>query len=119
MCPRGEIQYRPGGRLGGQRKIESPPDTERSPRLRTVLEVSRLRLNENFDRFNFEIYKEKEMADFRRWITVLAVMALFVGLAGAQVGGGTTVTGSPFTCAVQNVTVTPNLRSEGLHGADR
>jgi len=53
------------------------------------------------------------MADFRRWFTVLAVMALFVGLASAQVGIGSTTTGSPFTCAVQNVTVTPQLRSEG------
>jgi hypothetical protein len=70
-------------------------------------------LKENFDRFNFEIYKEKEMADFRRWITVLAVMALFVGLAGAQVGGvGSGSTG--LTCAVLNGTVTPNLRSEGF-----
>jgi hypothetical protein len=69
-------------------------------------------LNENFDRFNFEIYKEKEMADFRRWITVLAVMALFVGLASAQVG----TSGSSFSalaCSVNN-TVTPNLRSEGF-----
>jgi hypothetical protein len=70
-------------------------------------------LKENFDRFNFAIYKEKEMADFRRWMTALAVMALFVGLASAQVGTtGTNFT--PFTCAVQNVTVTPNLRSEGF-----
>jgi hypothetical protein len=71
-------------------------------------------LKENFDRFNFEIYKEKEMADFRRWFTVLAVMALFVGLASAQVGTAGSNSGSPFTCAVQNVTVTPNLRSEGF-----
>jgi hypothetical protein len=77
-----------------------------------VFEVSRLRLKKNFDRFNFEIYKEKEMADFRRWITVLAVMALFVGLASAQVGTGSGSTGTPFSCSVQN-TVTPNLRSEG------
>ena len=54
------------------------------------------------------------MADFRRWFTVLAVMALFVGLASAQVGTGGSGGGSPFTCAVQNVTVTPNLRSEGF-----
>jgi len=54
------------------------------------------------------------MADFRRWFTVLAVMALTVGLASAQVGIGGSNGGSPFTCAVQNVTVTPNLRSEGF-----
>ena len=71
-------------------------------------------MKENFDRFNFEIYKEKEMADFRRWITVLAVMALFVGLASAQVGTPTTgsALGTPFQCQVQT-TATPNLRSEG------
>jgi hypothetical protein len=71
-------------------------------------------LQENFDRFNFEIYKEKEMADFRRLFTVLAVMALFVGLASAQVGtvGGSNF--SPFNCSVSNVTVTPNLRAEGF-----
>jgi hypothetical protein len=69
-------------------------------------------LKENFDRFNFAIYKEKEMADFRRWMTALAVMALFVGLASAQVG--TTGTSfNPMTCQT-NVTVTPNLRSEGF-----
>jgi len=72
-------------------------------------------LKENFDRFNFAIYKEKEIADFRRWFTALAVMALFVGLASAQVGSTTPGSGfSPFTCSVSNVTVTPNLRSEGL-----
>jgi len=53
------------------------------------------------------------MADFRRWITVLAVMALFVGLASAQVGIPTGTAQGPFTCAVQNVTATPSLRSEG------
>ena len=66
-----------------------------------------------FDRFNFEFYKEKEMADFRRWMTALAVMALFVGLASAQVGQGTGSNFSPFTCSVQN-TVTPQLRQEGF-----
>jgi hypothetical protein len=49
------------------------------------------------------------MADFRRVITALAVLALFVGLASAQVGG----TGqSQLTCST-NVTVTPALRGEG------
>jgi len=52
------------------------------------------------------------MADFRKLMLATAGMALFAGLASAQVTGG--VTGSPFTCAVQNVTVTPNLRSEGF-----
>ena len=49
------------------------------------------------------------MVAFRRVITALAVLALFVGLASAQVGG----TGqSQLTCAT-NVTVTPALRGEG------
>jgi len=49
------------------------------------------------------------MVDFRRVMTALAVLALFVGLASAQVGS----TGqSQLTCAT-NVTVTPALRAEG------
>jgi hypothetical protein len=65
-------------------------------------------LKENFDRFNFAIHKEKEMVDFRRCITALAVLALFAGLAAAQTGPGNL----PLTCST-NVTVTPNLRGEG------
>jgi hypothetical protein len=70
----------------------------------------RLRLKENFDRFNFAIYKEKEMADFRRLFTALALVALFVGLASAQSGlnGGSTMACSTTT------TVTPTVRSEGF-----
>ena len=49
------------------------------------------------------------MVDFRRVITALAVLALFTGLASAQVGG----TGqNQLTCST-NVTVTPQLRGEG------
>ncbi|HWB86746.1 MAG TPA: hypothetical protein VG675_21555 [Bryobacteraceae bacterium] len=50
------------------------------------------------------------MADFRRWITALSGLALFVGMASAQVntGGGN----GAFTC---NATVVPNaLRAEGM-----
>jgi hypothetical protein len=65
-------------------------------------------LEENFDRFNFDIHKEKEMVDFRRCITALAVLALFAGLAVAQTG-----TVNPLQCAT-NVTVTPTLRGEGF-----
>jgi hypothetical protein len=65
-------------------------------------------LKENFDRFNFAIHKEKEMVDFRRCITALAVLALFAGLAVAQTSGGNT----QLVCST-NVTVTPNLRGEG------
>jgi hypothetical protein len=64
-------------------------------------------LKENFDRFNFEIYKEKEMVSFRRWILALTVVAMFAGLAGAQVIGN-----NQLNCAT-NVSVTPTLRSEG------
>jgi hypothetical protein len=64
-------------------------------------------LKENFDRFNFAIHKEKEMVDFRRCITALAILAIFASLAAAQIGPQT-----PLTCQT-NVTVTPNLRGEG------
>jgi len=67
-------------------------------------------LKENFDRFNFAIYKEKEMVEFRRWITALAVLALFVGLASAQTTGGA---GGPLTCTA-SVAVPPQLRAEGM-----
>jgi len=69
-------------------------------------------LEENFDRFKFffEIYKEKEMTDFRRWILALAVLALCVAGANAQVTG----TGNNFSCTAQNASVTPLLRSEGI-----
>jgi hypothetical protein len=67
-------------------------------------------LKENFDRFNFAIYKEKEMVDFRRWIIVAAVLALFAGLAGAQVPGG----GVGLLQCTASVAVPPQLRTEGL-----
>jgi hypothetical protein len=55
---------------------------------------------------NTEINKEKEMADFRRWIFALAVVALLAGLsvpASAQ----------PVVCNT-SVSVTPIVRAEGL-----
>jgi hypothetical protein len=64
-------------------------------------------LEENFDRFNFEIHKEKEMVSFRRYILAFTILALFAGLASAQVIGQ-----NQLTCAT-NVSVTPTLRSEG------
>jgi hypothetical protein len=67
-------------------------------------------LKENFDRFNFANYKEKEMADFRRLFTALALVALFVGLASAQ--GGLQNPGS-MSCST-TTTVTPIVRSEGF-----
>jgi len=47
------------------------------------------------------------MVSFRRWILALTVLALFAGLAGAQVTGN-----NQLTCAT-NVSVTPTLRAEG------
>ena len=49
------------------------------------------------------------MVAFRRVITALAVLALFTGLASAQVGGSGQ---SQLTCST-NVAVTPQLRGEG------
>jgi hypothetical protein len=69
-------------------------------------------MKENFDRFKFALYKEKEMPEFRKWITALAGLALFAGLASAQVTGSPTSTGA-FTCATTNASVTPTLRAEG------
>jgi len=68
-------------------------------------------LKENFDRFNFAIHKEKEM-NFRRWITALACLAVFAGLAGAQVNVGSAQAGL-LQCTA-TVAVPPQLRAEGL-----
>src|SRR6185312_17529641 len=99
----------PIDRLDGFRKMALRP-TRRSSLgwLKTVLRLQsylRLRLEENFDRFNFEIHKEKEMVSFRRCMLALTVLALFAGLASAQVIGQ-----NQLTCAT-NVSVTPTLRS--------
>jgi hypothetical protein len=69
-------------------------------------------LKEDFDRFNFGIYKEKEMADFRRWFTVLAVLALMAGAASAQIGVQTGSASNALQC-VANAAGTPQLRQEG------
>ena len=54
------------------------------------------------------------MVSFRRSILALAVLALFVGLASAQVGiPGTAPLGTPLACTA-TVAVTPALRSEGV-----
>ncbi len=50
------------------------------------------------------------MADFRRWIIALAVLALFAGLASAQISGGGSGSGT-MTCGMA---ASPNfIRSEG------
>jgi len=56
------------------------------------------------------------MPEFRKLITALAGVALFAGIASAQVGGGPgggTASGQVFTCGVTNGAVTPTLRAEG------
>ena len=68
-------------------------------------------MKENFDRFNFEIHKEKEMVSFRRIMLAIAVLALFTGLASAQVNIGGSASG-PLTC-VANVANPTQARSEG------
>src|ERR1700677_3672653 len=69
-------------------------------------------MKENFDRFKYALYKEKEMPEIRKWITALAGLALFAGLASAQVTGNGSSTGA-FTCATTNASVTPTIRAEG------
>jgi hypothetical protein len=72
-------------------------------------------LRENFDRFNSK-FKEKEMVSFRRVILALAVLALFTGLATAQVftpGGGAGSAGGNLTCSVLNTGNPTQVRAEG------
>jgi len=52
------------------------------------------------------------MPEFRKWITVLAGLALFAGLASAQVGAGSPTATGQFSCT-SNAAVTPTLRAEG------
>jgi hypothetical protein len=68
----------------------------------------RLRFKENFDRFNNAIYKEKEMADFRRWIPVLALLAIIIGTATVA-----SAQQSALSC-IAGGAVIPELRSEGI-----
>jgi len=51
------------------------------------------------------------MADFRRWITALAVLVLFAGLVSAQTGGA--AGGQQMICN-SVAQVTPTLRAEGV-----
>jgi len=64
-------------------------------------------LEVNFDRFNFAIHKEKEMADFRKISVLVALVLLLTGAASAQITAGA------FTCTA-NAAVPPTLRSEGM-----
>jgi hypothetical protein len=66
-------------------------------------------LIENFDRFNFAIHKEKEMADFRRWFLALAALVLVLGSAVPAVAQS----GPQITCNA-GTAVPVTLRHEGL-----
>jgi len=93
--------------------IESPPDTEKNPRTKNGFED---RVQETSTDSTFELHKEKEMPEFRKWIIASAAVTLFAGLASAQVGGfpgGGTASGTAFTCGATNGSVTPTLRAEG------
>jgi hypothetical protein len=68
-------------------------------------------LKENFDRFKLRIHKEKEMVSFRRCILALTVLALFVGLASAQVSTSSSSTG-PLNCTATSANPT-SARAEG------
>jgi hypothetical protein len=71
-------------------------------------------LRENFDRFNFAIHKEKEMADFRKWIIVLFALTLLAGLGMAQ----NPTTNNALNCSfAQTGAVTPQIRSESYTDA--
>jgi len=61
-------------------------------------------LKKNFDRFTHDNFKEKEMADFRKMLFVLAGLMILIGTASAQ-------TGVTCTAFVANQ---PTLRQEGV-----
>jgi hypothetical protein len=65
-------------------------------------------LQENFDRFNNALYKEKEMADFRRSIIVLAALALLLGTVQTA-----SALNAPLACIASGANPT-QLRAEGL-----
>src|SRR5579885_739455 len=85
----------------------SPPDTEKFPvglnRFGCTFEAQVERTSTDS---NFAIHKEKEM-NFRRLLTAMALLALCVGLARAQITGG----GGTLSCQA-SVSGTPALRTE-------
>jgi hypothetical protein len=66
-------------------------------------------LEENFDRFKSNFHKEKEMVSFRRCILAIAILALFTGLASAQVTG---TSAAQLNCST-NVANPTAVRAEG------
>src|SRR5271165_1375891 len=79
----------------------------------TNVDLSRHRLNKRTSINSIRnIHKEKEMADFRKWLFAFAVVALIMGLqvpASAQGFGNAPA----FTC-VANAGVPPIIRNEGV-----
>jgi len=63
-------------------------------------------LLENFGRFNYALYKEKEMADFRRFMIVLAAVALLLGTVS-------TVSAAGFQCQT-NAATPEQARQQGI-----
>ena len=61
-------------------------------------------MKNDFHQFELDFTKEKEMADFRKWFLVLAVLALVAFPASAQ---------APFTCTATPGS-TPTIRDAGL-----
>ncbi|HPQ13765.1 MAG TPA: hypothetical protein PLP04_00985, partial [Bryobacteraceae bacterium] len=61
-------------------------------------------MKNDFHQFELDFTKEKEMADFRKWFLVLAVLALVALPASAQ---------APFTCTATPGS-TPTIRDAGL-----
>jgi hypothetical protein len=58
------------------------------------------------------IYKEKQMADFRRWFIVLAVLALMAGAASAQIGFAGSASSSDTMSCTATASAT-QVRQEG------
>ena len=55
------------------------------------------------------------MPEFRKWILALAVVALFAGVASAQIGTPGTTPAGNFTCnTTPNGSVTPTVRGDGF-----
>src|ERR1039458_1524261 len=72
-----------------------------------MVTFSRLRLRRELRPIQFCSNFKENLMNLRRWITALAVLAVFTALAGAQ-----TITPVPISCSVTAAT-TPAIRSEG------
>src|SRR5690348_2204971 len=73
---------------------------------------ARLRLKKRTSINSISIFhKEKEMADFRKWLFAFAVVALLLGLGSSAYAQGTN--NAAFTCTA-NAGVPPVVRAEGI-----